>query len=283
MDNGRGYYQASMDMRITRISENIQRLTANNGGVFTGPGTNTYLVGNDELTIIDPGPDLSEHIDDILEIGSGRITKILITHTHQDHSPGAKSLSKRLNIPIYGCITESSQLRDLPIKIDHMVEHQSFIFSSDHDEIVSIHTPGHASNHFCYLFNGYLFTGDHIMQGSTVVIAPPDGNMSDYLDSLKLIKEFHVETILPGHGDPIDEPYDEIDAIIEHRLKREMKVIHQLEDCHPIDIDSLVPKVYDDVNALLHPIAKFSLEAHLIRLIENNLATFDGQKYSLVE
>ena len=121
------------------------------------------------------------------------------------------------------------------------------------------------------------------MQGSTVVIAPPDGNMSDYLDSLKLIKEFHVETILPGHGDPIDEPYDEIDAIIEHRLKREMKVIHQLEDCHPIDIDSLVPKVYDVVNALLHPIARFSLEAHLIRLIENNIATFDGQKYSLVE
>ena len=282
MDNGRDYYQVSMDMRITKISENIQRLTANNGGVFTGPGTNTYLVGNDELSIIDPGPDLSDHIDDILEIGRGRITKILITHTHQDHSPGAKSLSKKLSIPIYGCITESSRLRDLPIEIDHMLEHRSIIASCDH-EIMSVHTPGHASNHFCYLFNGYLFTGDHIMQGSTVVIAPPDGNMSDYLDSLKLIKEFDVKTILPGHGDPIDEPYDEIDAIIRHRLKREKKVIDRLKESHPIDIDSLVPRVYDDVNSLLHPIARFSLEAHLIRLIENNLATFDGQKYSLVE
>tara|TARA_E500000331_G_scaffold356636_1_gene415598 strand:- start:21575 stop:22390 length:816 start_codon:yes stop_codon:yes gene_type:complete len=271
-----------MDMRITKISENIQRLTANNGGVFTGPGTNTYLVGNDELSIIDPGPDLSDHIDDILEIGRGRITKILITHTHQDHSPGAKSLSKKLSIPIYGCITESSRSRDLPIEIDHMVEHRSIIVSGDH-EIMSVHTPGHASNHFCYLYNGYLFTGDHIMQGSTVVIAPPDGNMSDYLDSLKLIKEFDVKTILPGHGDPIDEPYEEIDAIIRHRLKREKKVIDRLKESHPIDIDSLVPRVYDDVNSLLHPIARFSLEAHLIRLIENNLATFDGQKYSLVE
>ena len=121
------------------------------------------------------------------------------------------------------------------------------------------------------------------MQGSTVVIAPPDGNMSDYLDSLKLIKEFDVKPILPGHGDPIDEPYDEIDAIIRHRLKREKKVIDRLKESHPIDIDSLVPRVYDDVNSLLHPIARFSLEAHLIRLIENNLATFDGQKYSLVE
>ena len=269
-------------MRITRISDDINRITADNGGVFTGPGTNTYMVGNEEISVIDPGPDLSKHIDDIIEIGDGRITKILITHTHQDHSPGAISLSERLNLPIYGCVTDSSQLRDIPIDISHKVEHQSAITSCDH-EIMSIHTPGHASNHFCYLYDGYLFTGDHIMQGSTVVIAPPDGNMTQYLDSLELINDYSVEIILPGHGEPIDNPYDEIDATIKHRLKREKKVIEHLKETSPIDIDSLVPKVYDDVSSFLHPIARFSLEAHLIRLIENNRATFDGQKYTLVE
>ena len=282
MENGEDCCLERMDMRITKISDDINRITADNGGIFTGPGTNTYMVGNKEISVIDPGPDLSNHIDDIIEMGDGRITKIFITHTHQDHSPGAKSLSERLNLPIYGCVTKSSQMRDMPIDISYKVEHQSVITSSDH-EIMPIHTPGHASNHFCYLYDGYLFTGDHIMQGSTVVIAPPDGNMTEYLDSLELIHDFSVQTILPGHGDPINEPYSEIDSTIKHRLKREKKVIERLKEAHPIDIDSLVLKVYDDVNSFLHPIARFSLEAHLIRLIENNQATFDGQKYSLVE
>ena len=269
-------------MRITEISDQIHRLTADNGGVFTGPGTNTYLIGNDELSVIDPGPDLDDHIENIIKIGDGRITRIFITHTHQDHSPGANTLSSRLNLPIYGCVTESSNLRDLPIEIDQTVVHCSVIESSDHN-IMPIHTPGHASNHFCYLSNGFLFTGDHIMQGSTVVIAPPDGNMSQYLESLKMIKEFSVDTILPGHGDPIHNPFDEIDATIAHRLKREQKVVDQLKNDGSIDIESLLPKVYDDVNTLLHPIALFSLEAHLIRLIENNRVRFDGQRYSLIE
>ena len=269
-------------MRIAKISEQIQRLTADNAGVFTGPGTNTYLIGNDELSIIDPGPDLDKHIDNIIEIGDGRITKIFITHTHQDHSPGATKLSERLNLPIYGCVTESSQSRDLHIDIHHTVIHRSAINSSDHN-IVPIHTPGHASNHFCYLFDGFLFTGDHLMQGSTVVIAPPDGNMTQYLDSLEMIKEFSIDTILPGHGDPINEPFDEIDATITHRLKREKKVLDQLKHVESIDIESLLPKVYDDVNSFLHPIATLSLEAHLIRLIENNQVIFDGQRYSLIE
>mgnify|MGYP001957515466 CR=1 FL=1 len=282
MADGKAFCPESKDMRITRISDEIQRLTADNGGVFTGPGTNTYLIGNEELSIIDPGPDLSNHIEDIMELGDGRITKILITHTHPDHSPGAESLSNELGLPIYGCITESSRLRDLPISIHETVQHRSMIKSSDH-EIMAIHTPGHASNHFCYLYNGFLFTGDHIMQGSTVVIAPPDGNMTQYLDSLEMIKEFTIDTILPGHGDPIHDPYDEIDATIAHRLKREKKVLGHLKDNASIDIESLLPKVYDDVSSLLLPLARFSLEAHLIRLIENNQATFDGQRYSLIE
>jgi glyoxylase-like metal-dependent hydrolase (beta-lactamase superfamily II) len=282
MENGKDYCLEKMDMRITRIADNIQRLTADNGGVFTGPGTNTYLVGNEEISIIDPGPDLSDHIDDIEKIGMGNISKILITHTHPDHAPGAKRLSKRLNLPIYGYSTDSSKQRDLPINIDVSLTDQLTIESCDHS-IIALHTPGHASNHFCYLSDGFLFTGDHVMQGSTVVISPPDGNMSEYLNSLELIKSFDIKIILPGHGDPINKPYDEIDAIINHRLERENKVIIKLKESSPVDIESLLKEVYDDVKPFLHPIALHSLEAHLIRLIENNLATFDGHKYTLVE
>ena len=282
MENGKDYCLEKMGMRITRITDNIQRLTADNGGVFTGPGTNTYLVGNEEISIIDPGPDLSDHIDDIEKIGMGNISKILITHTHPDHAPGAKRLSKRLNLPIYGYSTDSSKQRDLPINIDVSLTDQLTIESCDHS-IIALHTPGHASNHFCYLSDGFLFTGDHVMQGSTVVISPPAGNMSEYLNSLELIKSFDIKTILPGHGDPINKPYDEIDAIINHRLERENKVIIKLKESSPVDIESLLKEVYDDVKPFLHPIALHSLEAHLIRLIENNLATFDGHKYSLVE
>ena len=282
MENGKDYCLEKMDMRITRITDNIQRLTADNGGVFTGPGTNTYLVGNEEISIIDPGPDLSDHIDDIEKIGMGNISKILITHTHPDHAPGAKRLSKRLNLPIYGYSTDSSRQRDLPINIDVSLTDQLTIESCDHS-IIALYTPGHASNHFCYLSDGFLFTGDHVMQGSTVVISPPDGNMSEYLNSLELIKSFDIKTILPGHGDPINKPYDEIDAIINHRLERENKVIIKLKESSPVDIESLLKEVYDDVKPFLHPIALHSLEAHLIRLIENNLATFDGHKYTLVE
>ena len=267
------------------MSSLIKKITAPNGGVFTGGLTNTYLVGKEDITVVDPGPYIQSHLDKIIEAGNNNIKRIIVTHTHKDHSPGAKPLAEILNVPVIGSFAKfDMSIQDETFKPDQILHDKDIINTSEYT-IEVIHTPGHASNHFCFLIQEEecLLTGDHIMNGSTVVIAPPDGNMSDYLDSLELIKEFHVETILPGHGDPIDEPYDEIDAIIEHRLKREMKVIHQLEDCHPIDIDSLVPKVYDDVNALLHPIARFSLEAHLIRLIENNLATFDGQKYSLVE
>ncbi len=271
-------------MKTIRLSPIIRRITANNSNMFTGPGTNSYLLGDQEISIIDPGPALIDHIDDLISISGSYLKQIIITHTHPDHSPGASILKEKLGIPILGLTTESSLERDEPIDIDQQISHGDFIQTNEYTLEV-IHTPGHASNHLCYLLKeeNILFTGDHIMQGSTVVIAPPDGNMTEYLHSLNLLKEYNISKIAPGHGELIHDPIKIIDSIIEHRLGREKKVLEKLNKIGPSTIDELVIEVYDDVSAILHPIAKWSLEAHLIKLNENKKVAKNRQLYSVVE
>ena len=183
-----------------------------------------------------------------------------------------------------GLTTESSLERDEPIDIDLQISHGDLI-KTDEYTLEVIHTPGHASNHLCYLLKeeDILFTGDHIMQGSTVVIAPPDGNMAEYLYSLNLLKEYTISKIAPGHGELIHDPIKTIDATVEHRLGREEKVLEKLRKIGPSTIDQLVIEVYDDVSAILHPIAKWSLEAHLIKLNQNKKVAKNRQLYSVVE
>ena len=261
-------------MKTIRLSPIVRRITANNSNIFTGPGTNSYLLGDQEISIIDPGPALIDHIDDLISISGSYLKQIIITHTHPDHSPGASILKEKLGIPILGLTTESSLERDDPIDIDQQISHGDFIQTNEYTLEV-IHTPGHASNHLCYLLKeeNILFTGDHIMQGSTVVIAPPDGNMTEY----------NISKIAPGHGELIHDPIKIIDSIIEHRLGREKKVLEKLNKIGPSTIDELVIEVYDDVSAILHPIAKWSLEAHLIKLNENKKVAKNRQLYSVVE
>ena len=187
-------------------------------------------------------------------------------------------------VPLYGLTTESSRKGDDEIDIDKILNHGDQIKTSEYS-IEVIHTPGHASNHLCYFLidENTLFTGDHIMDGSTVVIAPPDGNMNEYLKSLELLKEYQIKTIAPGHGDLIQDPMEIVNATIEHRLKREQKIIEKLEKLGPASVDELVNDVYDDVASFLHPIAKWSLEAHLIKLIENKVVSKNKQDYVLIE
>ena len=271
-------------MKTTRLSPIVRRITANNSNMFTGPGTNSYLLGDQEISIIDPGPPLIDHIDDLISISGNYLKQIIITHTHPDHSPGASILKQKLGIPILGLTTASSLERDDPIDIDQEISHGDLIQTNEYTLEV-IHTPGHASNHLCYLLQeeNILFTGDHIMQGSTVVIAPPDGNMTEYLHSLNLLREYTISKIAPGHGELIHDPIKIIDAIVEHRLGREKKVLEKLNKIGPSTMDELVIEVYDDVSAMLHPIAKWSLEAHLIKLNENKKVTKNRQLYSVVE
>ena len=265
--------------KVVQISPLIKRITAGNGSVFTGPGTNTYLVGNDNVTVIDPGPAMEEHIEAILR-ASKNIKQILVTHTHPDHSPGVRLLKQELDIPAYGMITSSSKNQDKTFHPERILLDGELLKENEYSLEV-IHTPGHASNHLCFFLEEekFLFTGDHIMSGSTVVIGPPDGNMKQYIESLEKLKNYDAEKLAPGHGD-VMEGLDQIaDWIIDHRLKREKKVFDALKVVSRGTPDSLVEKVYDDVDSSLFPIAKASLLAHLIKLEEDKLIVKEGEEY----
>lgn len=254
------------------MSKLIKKITAPNGGVFTGEGTNTYLIGTNDITLVDPGPNTKSHLDNILKEGQGKIKRIIVTHTHSDHSPGAKPLADILNVPVMGRFADfDMSIQDSTFEPDKILEDQEII-KTDEYTIEVIHTPGHASNHLCFLIQEErcLLTGDHIMNGSTVVIAPPDGNMTEYLDSLKKLDNFDIQFLAPGHGDYLDNPKAVTDWIINHRLTREGKVLQSMKSLKETKIEDLLLDVYDDVDPKLHPIALWSLEAHLIRLEENN-------------
>ena len=246
----------------------IKKITAPNGGVFTGQGTNTYLIGKDDITLIDPGPNISQHIETILDEGRDKIKRILVTHTHKDHSPAAKIISKELNIPMLGRLVDrESEWEDETFIPDTVLSHGDLIETKEYS-LETIHTPGHASNHLCFYLEKHkcLLTGDHIMDGSTVVIAPPDGNMTEYINSLKLLEDYDIDYFAPGHGNYMEEPSKTIQSIIRHRLSRESKVLRCIEKNEQSNLDELLPLVYDDVSEMLHPIARMSLLAHIIKL-----------------
>ncbi len=261
----------------------IKKITANNGGVFTGNGTNTYLIGSDDITLIDPGPNDAEHIEKILSLGGDKIKRILVTHTHKDHSPAALPISKKLNIPMFGRLVDrDSEWEDETFVPDTVLSDGDTISTNEYT-LETIHTPGHASNHLCFYLKDQkcLLTGDHIMDGSTVVIAPPDGNMTEYIESLKLLESYDIDYFAPGHGEFMQEPSKTIQSIIRHRLSRESKVLRSIENNKDQDIDKLLLSVYDDVPDILHPIARMSLLAHLIKLEADGKILQTDNTYSL--
>jgi len=264
---------------VVQISPLIRRITAGNASVFTGPGTNTYLIGKEEITVLDPGPAMDSHIDAITS-AEGKIKQIVVTHTHPDHSPGVRLLQERLDVPAYGMLTETSKGQDRSFKPDKILK-DGDMFEETEFTLKVVHTPGHASNHLCYILEEeeFIFTGDHIMNGSTVVIGPPDGNMKQYLDSLEKLKQFKLSKIAPGHGEVLDSPYEVAEWFINHRLQREEKVATALKEATKGNPESLVSRVYDDVDSSLFPIAKASLLAHLIKLEEDNVASKEGDDY----
>ena len=269
-----------MDTDIPKqITPLVRRITAGNPGMFTGPGTNTYLIGDEEVTVIDPGPALHEHIEVIIQ-ASANIKQILLTHTHPDHSPGTRLLQDNIDVPVFALITENSKDQDITFTPERILI-DGEIIANEYYSIEVIHTPGHASNHLCYLLKDekLLFTGDHIMDGSTVVIAPPDGSMQDYIDSLAKLKEYDLNKIAPGHGELIDEPYAVVDWIIKHRFERESKVIDVLKQHNSGDLNTLVKDIYSDVDAMLHPVAKWSLESHLVKLMDEGVVTRKNDKF----
>jgi glyoxylase-like metal-dependent hydrolase (beta-lactamase superfamily II) len=249
------------------LSPLVRRILAPNPGMMTGPGTNTYLVGVDEVAVIDPGPDDAGHIDAILGCGGDRIRWILCTHTHIDHWPAAVAVAERTGAEILAFDSRDGLEVSRGLADGDTVDATEF-------RLRAVHTPGHASNHLCYLLEEerMLLTGDHIMQGSTVVISPPDGDMAAYLTSLRSLLTIRppLRSLAPAHGHLITAPADVITWFVDHRLAREEKVLDAVVAAGaPVTVDALVPLVYDDVDEERHKVARRSLWAHLRKLADD--------------
>lgn len=257
---------------FAEIADGIHRVLAPNPSMMTGPGTNTYMFGADEVAILDPGPALPAHTDNILARASGTIRWILATHTHPDHSPGVRLLAKRTGAEVIGMPAPAGRHQDQTFKPDRALADGESLATQEFC-LTAIHTPGHASNHVCYRHDAHniLFTGDHIIDGSTVVIDPPDGNMKQYVDSLRRCRALACAALAPGHGDVIRDPMRAIDWIIDHRLQREGKVLAAMR-AHPgLSARELVPHVYEDVDPGLYGLAERSLLAHMEKIEEEGL------------
>jgi glyoxylase-like metal-dependent hydrolase (beta-lactamase superfamily II) len=254
---------------VVALSPLVRRVLAPNPGLMTGPGTNTYLVGGDEVAVVDPGPDDSEqHLDRVAEAGAGRIRWILVTHTHPDHAPGAAGLKARTGAQVLGFDERDGFVPDTAIGDGWALETTAF-------RLEAVYTPGHASNHLCYRLDQerLLFSGDHIMSGSTVVIAPPDGDMAAYMRALERVRRLDIEGVAPGHGPFVDDPRAVIDQYVEHRRAREAAIDAALRAAGTARIPELVEAVYTDVPDVLHPLARWSVWAHLRKLRDEGRAT----------
>jgi glyoxylase-like metal-dependent hydrolase (beta-lactamase superfamily II)/8-oxo-dGTP pyrophosphatase MutT (NUDIX family) len=265
-----------------RLDRWVTRLIAPNPGLMTGPGTNSYIVGGEEggKAVIDPGPAIDSHIEKILQFKN--LKWILCTHTHLDHSPAAAALKAATGAQVLGRPAPAGQ--DATFKPDFVLENGQRV---DLGEITlrAVHTPGHASNHLCYLLEQtrMLFTGDHVMQGSTVVINPPDGDMRAYLQSLERLLAEDIAIIAPGHGYLIGAPHRELKRLMAHRHNRERKVVAALERLEHPSLDEMLPLVYDDVPERIHRVAARSLSAHLEKLVAEGAVRLEESRYTLVK
>ena len=265
------------------LGPGVRRLVAPNPGLMTGPGTNTYLVGESAVAVIDPGPAIEVHIDAIREEAPGPIRWILVTHTHPDHSPAAMQLAQHIDATLIGIAAPEGRVQDHTFRPDR-VAIEGDTLDTEEFQLQFVQTPGHASNHVCYRLAslGWLFTGDHIMNGSTVVIDPPDGDMKHYLESLARLRDLDLAALAPGHGHLIDDPMAIVDALIEHRLGREARAVAALEENPGLTLEALTPHVYREVDPKLHRLASRSLLAHLLKLEVEGRAACANERWRLL-
>ncbi len=273
--------QAGRPVSVGRTSVPVQRILGRNPGPMTGPGTNSYLIGSSQLALLDPGPRDDIQCDNFLAaIGERELKYILVTHTHGDHSPGAQRLQAMTGAELVGLAAPASGNHDREFKPSKQWKHAD-VLETDEYALQLIHTPGHVSNHICFLLQEeqMLFTGDHILQGTTSVILPPDGDMSDYLASLTSLSLMPLRYLAPGHGELMEQPKAEIEKLIAHRLKREQKVLNGIDELVSSTVDELVLEVYNDVAEHLIPWAKKTMLAHLIKLQRDGLLVNEGDNW----
>jgi len=275
-----------------RVTPLLTRVVANNPGPFTFTGTGVYIAGEKDVAVIDPGPDLPAHVEALKRALEGRRVKhILITHTHADHSPAAKPLkewsgaktyafgphgSGNDNAPKVEAGGDMEFLPDVRVQDGEIIAGEGFSFEC-------VYTPGHTSNHMCFALKEEqaLFSGDHIMGWSTTVVTPPDGNMTQYMDSVRKLQARDDRIIYPTHGAPITEPKPFLAAYLAHRIDRENQVLAAIKDGLNT-IPMMVQRIYAEVDPRLHPAAARSVEAHLIKLqSEGRIAANGGAGYRL--
>jgi glyoxylase-like metal-dependent hydrolase (beta-lactamase superfamily II) len=262
---------------VVEISPLVRRVLARNPSPFTFHGTATYIVGQGEVAVIDPGPDLPEHLEALVRSLKGETVKaILVTHTHRDHSPAAAALARLTRAPTYGFGPHGTRRAMPPVE-----EGADYGFVPDHRltegaevsgpgwALRALHTPGHTSNHLCFALpqEKALFPGDHVMGWSTTVISPPDGDMRAYLDALGRLLERDDAVFYPTHGPPIRDPKPFVRALIAHRREREQAILACLER-GKARIPDIVSAIYSETPASMHEAAARSVLAHLVHLVE---------------
>jgi glyoxylase-like metal-dependent hydrolase (beta-lactamase superfamily II) len=271
--------------RCDQVSPLIRRVTANNPGPFTFMGTGTYIVGHGEVAVIDPGPDIAEHLAAIqAAIPGERVSHILVTHHHLDHSPLARPLSGITGAKVWGRAVKTPVVED-EVKLEAGYDHFTPDIPLEGGEVIkgagwtfeAVHTPGHTSNHICFALReeNALFSGDHIMGWSTTVVTPPDGNMGDYMRSLEKVRARGFSTLWPTHGPPIREVEPFIDAYAAHRRDRERQILERLA-VGDSRIKAMVPVIYAAVDARLYPAAAHSVLAHMIELVKSGQVVTEG-------
>jgi glyoxylase-like metal-dependent hydrolase (beta-lactamase superfamily II) len=276
--------------RVERLAPGIRRLLAGNPSPFTYTGTQTYIVGEGEVGVIDPGPDLPEHLDAILAATKGeRIAAILCTHTHRDHSPASRPLSAVTGAPITGCaplaLDDDGPRSDAAFDFDYAPDRvlaDGEAVEGPGWRLVAVATPGHTSNHLCLALEGTgaLFTGDHVMGWSTTIVSPPDGDMRDYMASLDLLLRRDDAVYYPAHGPAVEKPHRHVRGLIAHRRMREQQIMKRLGKGES-RIPAMVETMYQGTDPRLFPAAGRSVLAHLVDLEARGLVRCEGDAWML--
>ncbi|MDQ1081745.1 MBL fold metallo-hydrolase [Pseudoroseomonas cervicalis] len=265
----------------------LRRLRCANPGPFTFLGTNSYIIGEGEVALLDPGPeDAAHHAALLAAIGGEQLTKILVSHTHRDHSPGAAALAAATGARSYGFGPHQTPPEaggeggDHEFRPDVTLADGAVVDGAGW-RLMALHTPGHCANHLCFALrdSGVLFSADHVMSWSTSVVSPPDGDMAAYMAGLERLAARDEALFLPGHGAPLEQPQDFTRALLAHRLEREAKVLAALRAAGPASAEALVPAVYGALDARLVPAAGRSLLAHLLKLEDEGQVTREGGRW----
>jgi glyoxylase-like metal-dependent hydrolase (beta-lactamase superfamily II) len=274
--------------KLEPIESGIARVLAHNPSAFTYTGTQSYLIGTGKVAVIDPGPDLPEHVEALEKaIGGRRVVAIMCTHTHRDHSPAAKPLAHATGAPIIGCAPlaletvgpRADASFDGDYAPDRVLEDGDTI-EVDGGAITAVATPGHTSNHLCFAYENALFTGDHVMGWSTTVVVPPDGDMAEYMRSLEKLRQREDRIYYPAHGAPVANPQQYVRSLIGHRMQRERQILRLVsEQARPIP--DIVANAYPGLDPRLVTAAGGSVFAHLVDLEKRGLVERMGESWTV--